>query len=213
MPLARRLALLNWAQATGAHVVEDDYDSEYRYGGRPVEAVQALDRNEQVIYVGTLSKTLFPALRLGYMVLPSQLVEAFRAAKFLADRHTPTLQQEVLSDFIGEGHFERHLRRTRTRNAERRNALLRALSKHCADRVEIQGSSTGLHLLLWLTGVPAGRLDPIVKRAAAAGVGVYPVAPNYLRPPRRAGLLLGYASLTETEIEEGIARLGQVLRD
>jgi GntR family transcriptional regulator/MocR family aminotransferase len=212
MPLARRLALLRWAQATHAWIVEDDYDSEYRYGGRPVEAVQALDGGRQAIYVGTLSKTLFPALRLGYLVLPSPLVAPFRKAKYLADRHTPTLQQEVLADFIAEGHFERHLRRTRTRNAARREALLEALRAHCGDRAQIEGSSAGLHLLLWLPKVPPSKLDAVVRRAAAAGVGVYPVTPNYLDPPRRSGLLLGYASLSEEEIREGIQRLGRALR-
>ncbi|HSJ97662.1 MAG TPA: PLP-dependent aminotransferase family protein, partial [Myxococcota bacterium] len=212
MPLARRLALLRWAQASGAWIVEDDYDSEYRYGGRPVEAVQALDRAGQVLYVGTLSKTLYPALRIGYMVLPANLVPAFRAAKYLADLHTPTLQQEVLADFIEEGHFERHLRRTRTRNAQRREALLAALREHCGDAVEVQGSSAGLHLLLWLKRVPPSKLDAVVRRTAEAGVGVYPVRPNYLQPPRRSGLLVGYASLDEDEIRQGIARLGGVLR-
>jgi GntR family transcriptional regulator / MocR family aminotransferase len=211
MPLARRLALLRWAQATQAWIVEDDYDSEYRYGGRPVEAVQALDGGRQVIYVGTLSKTLFPALRLGYLVLPSTLVSLFRKAKFLTDRHTPTLQQEVLADFIAEGHFERHLRRTRTRNAARREALLEALRVNCGDRVQIEGSSAGLHMLVWLPQVTPSKLDSLVRRAAVAGVGVYPVTPNYLEPPRRSGLLLGYGSLEEDEIRQGIQRLGHAL--
>ena len=212
MPLARRLALLRWAQATGAWIVEDDYDSEYRYGGRPVEAVQALDRAGQVIYIGTLSKTLYPALRIGYMVAPPQLAAPLAAAKYLADRHTPVLMQEVLADFIEEGHFDRHLRRTRTRNAARRDALLAALARHCGDAVEVQGSSAGLHLLAWLRGVAPSRLATLVQRAAAAGVGVYPVAPYYLRAPRRAGLLLGYGSLEEADIRTGIERLGKVLR-
>lgn len=212
MPLARRLALLRWAQATRAWIVEDDYDSEYRYGGRPVEAVQALDGGRQVIYVGTLSKTLFPALRLGYLVLPSALVAPFRKAKFLTDRHTPTLHQEVLADFIADGYFERHLRRTRTRNAARREALLEALGLHCGDRVQVEGSSAGLHMLIWLPQVAPPKLDELVRRAAAAGVGVYPVAPNYLEAPRRSGLLLGYGSLEEDEIHQGIQRLGRALR-
>ncbi|MGE0797479.1 MAG: PLP-dependent aminotransferase family protein [Lautropia sp.] len=211
MPLARRLALLQWAQTTQAWIIEDDYDSEYRYGGRPVEAVQALDGARQVIYLGTLSKTLFPGLRLGYVVLPPALVTPFRKAKFLSDRHTPTLQQEVLADFIAEGHFERHLRRTRTRNASRREALLEALRRHCGDRVQVEGSSTGLHMLIWLPQVNPARLDEVVRRAAAAGVGVYPVAPNYLEAPTRAGLLLGYGSLEEDEIRQGVSRLARAL--
>lgn len=212
MPLARRLALLRWAQATQAWIIEDDYDSEYRYGGRPVEAVQALDGGRQVIYLGTLSKTLFPGLRLGYVVLPPALVAPFRKAKFLTDRHTPTLQQEVLADFISEGYFERHLRRTRTRNAARREALLEALRVHCGDRVQVEGSSAGLHMLIWLPKVAPAKLDEVVRRAAAAGVGVYAVAPNYLDRPKRAGLLLGYGSLEEEEIRQGIQRLARALR-
>lgn len=211
MSLGRRLALLDWARRAGAHVVEDDYDSEYRYEGRPIEAVQGLDRGGRVIYVGTLSKVLFPALRLGYLVLPPFLVEPFRAAKWATDRHTGTLEQEALADFIRDGHFERHLRRSRARYAARRAALLEALAAHLGDRAEVVGANAGVHLLVWLPGVTPGALDRLVRRAAAAGVGVYPIAPYYLRPPGRAGLLLGYAALGEAEIRAGIRRLASVL--
>lgn len=211
MSLGRRLALLEWARRADAHVVEDDYDSEYRYEGRPIEAVQGLDRAGRVIYVGTLSKVLFPALRLGYLVLPGPLVEPFRRAKWATDRHTGTLEQEVLAEFIRDGHFERHLRRSRTRYAARRAALLDALAAHFGDRAEVVGANAGVHLLVWLRGVAPGALDRLVQRAAEDGVGVYPIAPYYLIPPKRAGLLLGYASLTEAEIRAGIRRLAAVL--
>ncbi|MGE0873881.1 MAG: PLP-dependent aminotransferase family protein [Burkholderiales bacterium] len=211
MPLSRRLALLAWAQRNGTYVIEDDYDSEYRYAGRPIEAVQALDRDGSVIYVGTLSKTMFPSMRVGYLVLPAQLVPAFVAAKFLADRHTPTLLQEVLADFIGEGHFERHLRRTRTRNESRRAALLAALRAAFGDGVEVTGSGAGLHMLVWLNELPLARLEELLRHAREDGIGVYPVAPCYLVPPRRAGLLLGYAALDEAEIRRGIERLGRIV--
>lgn len=211
MSLGRRLALLEWARRADAHVIEDDYDSEYRYEGRPIEAVQGLDRAGRVIYVGTLSKVLFPALRLGYLVLPEPLVEAFRRAKWATDRHTGTLEQEVLAEFIGDGHFERHLRRSRTRNAARRAALLDAVATHLGDRVEVVGANAGVHLLVWLRGIAPMALAPLVRRAAGVGVGVYPVAPYYLTPPRQAGLLLGYAALTEPEIRAGIRRLASVL--
>ncbi len=128
MPLARRLALLEWAQRTGAWVVEDDYDSEYRYEGRPVEALQGLDRAGRVIYLGTLSKVMFPALRLGYLVLPEPLLPVFRTAKSLADGGSATLEQEALAEFIAQGHFERHLRRSRARHGRRRRSL--ALPNH-----------------------------------------------------------------------------------
>ncbi len=211
MSLARRLALLSWAEDTDAYVLEDDYDSEYRYEGRPVEAVQGLDRNGRVIYVGTFSKVLFPALRLGYMVLPRPLVQPILAAKWLTDRHTSTLEQEMLTDFIREGHFERHLRRSRTRNAALRTALLEALDTHLGSRISISGANAGIHLLIWLHDVAPDQLDGLITAAACADVGLYAVTPYYLTPPSQAGLLLGYAAMTETDIREGIERLATVL--
>src|SRR5262249_42771649 len=136
MSLTRRLALLRWAEKTQAYVVEDDYESEFRYAHRPVEAIQGLDRGGRVIYLGTLSKVLFPALRLGYMVVPDALVPALRAAKWYADRHTPTFLQDVLARFIADGHFERHVRRTRALIAQRCHTLLEALRHHFGDTVE-----------------------------------------------------------------------------
>jgi GntR family transcriptional regulator / MocR family aminotransferase len=213
MSLARRLALLDWARRARAYVFEDDYDSEYRYEGRPVEAVQALDTGGRVIYLGTLSKVLFPALRVGYLILPPALIATFRAAKWLADRHTPTLEQSVLAEFIRHGDFERHLRRSRTRNAARRMALLEALATSLADRAEVAGANAGVHLVVWITGLSAHAMPRLVARAAADGVGVYPVAPYYLRPPARQGLILGYASLDEEKIRAGIRRLRRALDD
>lgn len=212
LPLARRLKLLQWAEETRAYIVEDDYDSEFRYEGHPIEAVQGLDRAGRVVYIGTFSKVLFPSLRLAYLVVPPSLVPAIAALKFLTDYHTPTFEQAVLADFITEGHFERHLRRTRTRNAGRRRALLEALRDHLGDRVELVGANAGVHVVAWLRDFDVSRLDELKKRAADRSVGIYPVTPYYMRPPRRAGLLFGYASLTERDIREGIALLGDVLR-
>ena len=211
MSLVRRLALLQWAETTEAFVLEDDYDSEFRYAGRPVEAVQGLDRSGRVIYIGTFSKVLFPALRLGYLVLPPPLVALFAAAKWLTDRHTSTLEQAVLTDFIHEGHFEHHLRRSRTRNAARRTALLEALSTHLGPRVEVSGANAGVHLLVWLRDIAPHQLSVFIDCAAQAGVGLYPVTPYYFAPPPRAGLLLGYAAMTEEEIRAGIQCLAAVL--
>jgi GntR family transcriptional regulator / MocR family aminotransferase len=214
MSLARRFALLRWADKTGAYIVEDDYESEYRYGRRPVEAMQGLDRSGRVIYIGTLSKILFPALRLGYVVLPKVLVGPFRAAKRLADRYTPTFTQVVLARFIREGHFERHVRRARAMLAGRRQALLEAVESHLKGEVAVSGTEAGLHLVLWVRGIRAGRtLEALIARAADSGVGIYSVAPYYLTPPRRAGLLLGYAGLDEAAIRTGIERLAMVVRD
>jgi GntR family transcriptional regulator / MocR family aminotransferase len=211
MPMSRRLALLEWASRTGAWVIEDDYVSEFRYEGHPIEALQALDRTGRVIYIGTFSKTLFPALRLAYLVLPRPLVGAFIAAKWMADRFTATLYQEVLADFITSGHFERYLRRASTRNAARRRVLIESLRKYFGDRVEIAGENAGVHLLVWLNGMEAREVPAIIERAASAGVGVYPINLFYSRPPRRAGFLFGYASLTEADIRAGVRRLAKVV--
>jgi GntR family transcriptional regulator / MocR family aminotransferase len=211
MSLTRRLALLAWAERHGAYILEDDYDSEFRYAGQPVEAMQGLDRSGRVIYVGTFSKVLFPALRLGYVVLPTPLVAPFTAAKWLTDRHTTTLEQEVLTDFIREGHFERHLRRARARNAARRTALLEALAAALGTRVEISGANTGMHLLVWLHTLTPPQVAALIAAAERAGVGLYSVAPYYLQPPPRAGLLLGYTAMSEEEIRIGIRHLAALL--
>lgn len=212
MSLARRVALLSWAEERSAYVVEDDYESEYRYEHRPVEAIQGLDRAGRVIYIGTFSKVLFPALRLGYLVLPGPLVQPFRSAKWLADRHTASFPQGILTQFIREGHFERHLRRARALLAGRQAALLGAIRTHLGDQVDVSGASAGLHILMWIRGMhPGAALTALIGRAAKAGVGIYPVTPYYMRPPRRAGLLLGYAGLNEEQIRAGIERLAGVL--
>jgi len=211
MPLGRRLELLAWANRTGAVVFEDDYDSEYRYSGRPVEALQALDESGRVLYSGTFSKTMFPGLRLGYLVVPNQLVDIFRSVKSLLDTACPTNTQLALAEFMRDGHFERHLRRSRARNAKRRAVLLEAIERHLGGRVEVSGAEGGLHILLWMKDTPMRRSADLVARAEQAGVGVYPVGPFYSKPPKRTGLLLGYTSLTEKEIAEGIRRLGSVV--
>ncbi len=211
LALPRRLALLAWAQQTGAYLLEDDYDSEFRYDGRPVESMQGLDTAGRVIYIGTVSKVLFPALRIGYLVLPDALVEPFTTAKWLTDRGSATLEQEALADFISGGHFERHLRRSRTRNAERRAVLLDALQTHLGDRAAVMGANAGIHLVLWFPAIPAAGEAALIQRAAAAGVGVYPIAPYFAAPPQPAGLLLGYAALDTAGIREGIARLATVV--
>jgi GntR family transcriptional regulator / MocR family aminotransferase len=212
MPLARRLDLLRWAEETGAHVLEDDYDSEYRYEGRPVEAVQGLDRSGRVLYAGTFSKILFPSLRLGYLIVPQAMVPAVAAVKFLMDLQTPTFEQEVLADFITDGHFERYLRRSRARNAARRAALLEALEEHLGDRVEVVGANAGVHVVVWLRGLDVSQLEEIRRRAADVGVGIYGLGAHYLRHPRQAGLLFGYACLNERDIQEGVRMLSTVLR-
>jgi len=211
MPLGHRLKLLEWARQQDAVILEDDYDSEYRYEGRPIEAIQALDPEGRTVYIGTFSKVLFPSLRLGFVILPRTLVKPFAAAKWLCDRHTPTVLQAALADLLAEGHFERHLRRMRTRHAARRAALIEGLEAHAGDRVEVMGTNAGIHLLVWLRGVRADSTEAVIRAARARDVGLYPIAPFYMSPPSRAGLLFGYAAMEADEIREGIRRFGEVL--
>jgi GntR family transcriptional regulator/MocR family aminotransferase len=211
MPLARQLELLDWATRCNAFIVEDDYDSEYRYEGRPLQALAGLDTAGRVIYVGTFSKLMFPALRLGYLVLPESLVEPIAAARATADTGNGSIQQLALADFIQQGYFERHMHRTTARNRLLRAALLKAITQHFGDHAEISSANAGLHVLVWLTGRNGRPIGSIVEKARRVGVGLYPVAPYYLRPPRRTGVLLGYGPLREHEIREGIRRLAAVL--
>jgi GntR family transcriptional regulator/MocR family aminotransferase len=202
LPIARRLELLDWASRVGAFVIEDDYDSEYRYDGPPLQALAGLDREGRVIYVGTFSKILFPALRLAYLVLPESLVEPVAAAKALEDTGTAALEQLVLADFIRTGHFDRHLRRTNASNAARRNALVAALRQEFGERAEVCGANAGLHILVWLKGKHGRMIADVQHKAEMAGVGLYTVDSLYTRPPPRTGVVLGYAPLREREIRD-----------
>jgi GntR family transcriptional regulator / MocR family aminotransferase len=212
LPIARRPELLDWASRVGAFIIEDDYDSEYRYDGLPLQALAGLDREGRVIYVGTFSKILFPALRLGYLVLPEVLIEPVVAAKAVGDTGTAILEQLVLADFISTGHFDRHLRRTNASNAARRNALVAAVRKEFGDRAEICGANAGLHLLVWLKGRSGGMIADVHRKAEKAGVGLYGVEAFYLKPPKRTGVVLGYAPLPESAIREGIRCLAGALK-
>ncbi|MFH5926307.1 PLP-dependent aminotransferase family protein [Roseomonas xinghualingensis] len=216
MSAARRQDLLAWAQRIGAYVIEDDYDSEYRFDIAPIPPLQALDHAGRVIYLGTVSKTLSPTLRLGYLVVPASLSEVFAKAKRLADRHTPSLEQEAMAELIGNGAYERHVRRMRRRNGERRVALLSAVSAFLGDIVTVVGADAGLHIVLWLNHVPKGQEDAVIARALEAGIGVYPVSPLYAPAsadtrPDRAGLVMGYASLDVRAINRGVQTLREVL--
>ena len=209
LPLARRQALLLWARRRNAVIVEDDYDGEFRYDGKPLESLQGLDAEGRVVYVGTFSRTIFAALRIGYLVVPKALAAAFTAAKFLCDRHTPTLEQETLAEFISSGMYERHLRRVRRRNAASRRALLEALAERLGDAVDVTGGGAGAHLVVW----PKKRIseETAVAAAAARGVGIYGIAPYFWKRPPRPGLILGYPRLREADIREGVRRLVGIL--
>jgi GntR family transcriptional regulator / MocR family aminotransferase len=211
MPTERRLELLKWAAHVGAFIIEDDYDSEYRYDGPPLQAMAGLDLNGRVIYVGTFSKILFPALRLGYLVLPESLVEPVVAAKAIADTGTSTLEQLALADFIGTGHFDRHLRNTNASNASRRNALVHALTEEFGDQAEVCGANAGLHLLVWLKGKNGERIPDPHGKARNAGVDLFTVDAFYFDPPQRTGVVLGYAPLHERDIRQGIRCLAAAL--
>jgi GntR family transcriptional regulator/MocR family aminotransferase len=209
LPLARRLALLDWARSNDAVVIEDDYDGEFRYEGQPLESLQGLDREGRVIYVGTFSRTMFSALRIGYLIAPKSLVAAFTAAKWLCDRHTATLEQETLAEFISTGMYERHLRRVRRRNSDNRAVLLDSVREHLGERVEMTGDGAGAHVVLW----PAARVseNAIIQNAAAKGLGVYGISGYFLGGPKRPGVMLGYSQMRKDEIREGIRRLSELL--
>jgi GntR family transcriptional regulator / MocR family aminotransferase len=209
LPLARRLALLAWARDHDAIVVEDDYDGEFRYEGHSLESLQGLDTDGRVIYIGTFSRTIFAALRIGYLVVPSSLIDAFTAAKWLCDRHTATLEQNALADFIAGGNYERHLRHLRRANTARRQALLTAIGKHLGGAVEVTGDAAGAHIVLW----PQRRVleKTVIRRAAARGVGIYGLSGYYMGRAQRPGFLLGYSQLNADEICAGIERLAGIL--
>jgi GntR family transcriptional regulator/MocR family aminotransferase len=210
MSLARRLALLEWASRAGAWVMEDDFDSEYRYEGRPVASLQGLDNDGRVVYIGTFSKFLFPSLRLGYIVAPEALVDAFVSARAMAGRHSPSVEQAILTDFIEDGHFGRHIRRMRTLYAERQKYLIDALEKECGGLVEVEPSAAGIQLVAWL---PEGLDDKKVSREAAArGVEARPMSIFYAGAPPRGGLELGYAAFNKYEIRRGATQLSAAVR-
>lgn len=209
LPLPRRLALLDWARREHAVLVEDDYDGEFRYDGQPLESLQGLDREGRVIYIGTFSRTVFSALRIGYLIAPKPLIAAFTSAKWLCDRHTATLEQETLADFISSGMYERHLRQLRRRNSARRAALLDAIRNYMGDDVEVAGDGAGTHVVL-LPYLPVSEKE-IIARAASRAVGVYGMSRYYLTRPRHAALMLGYSSIPEQKIPEGIRRLALAL--
>jgi len=217
LPINRRKELLAWAVRQRAWIVEDDYDGEFRYGMRPVDALQSIDDSNGVIYVGTFSKALSPQLRLGYVVLPTSLVALFRQAKCLADRHAPRLDQLVLAALIEDGSYERHVRRCRRMNEQRRGTLLQALEKHLPDAVIVDGAASGLHMVIWLARVPARDEARFAEHARVHGVGIRPLSPLYAsasssRQRDCAGYVIGYASLPVEHIVLGVRRLATALR-
>lgn len=209
MNLARRMELLEWARGCGAWIIEDDYDSEFRFTSRPVPSLQGLDSRGSVIYIGTFSKMLVPGLRLGYIVLPPTLVDKFAAASALMTRHLPSIEQVVLADFIMEGHLARHVRRMRTVYLERR-AHLMAIQDELARWLEIQAPEAGTHALAWLR---RGISDAVAARAAADhGVETRPFSAYCLRTNVRNGLVLGYGAFSRAQLSVGARKLAAALK-
>jgi GntR family transcriptional regulator/MocR family aminotransferase len=210
MSLARRLALLEWARTAGAWVLEDDYDSEYRYAGRPIAALQGLDADGRVIYMGTFSKVMLPSLRLGYLVLPPDVVDAFVAARAVSDRHSPTIDQVAMTEFITEGHFERHIRRMRMLYADRQAALLDAARRHLDGVLDLRPDPAGMHIVARLA---AGADDAALSlRAREHRVEAQPLSSYYLSEAPIPGFALGYAAVPERSARAAVVRLAQALR-
>jgi GntR family transcriptional regulator/MocR family aminotransferase len=209
MSLARRRALLDWAEARAAWIVEDDFDSEYRYSGRPLAALQSLDSSGSVIYVSTFTKILFNALRLGFMVLPPPLVEPFASARNCIDRHPPTLDQAILAEFILEGHFGHHIRRMRQVYADRMAVLAEATERRLGGLLEVVKAITGMRTVGWLQN---GEDDQSVQsRANAQGLELAALSFFTRRHPVPSGLMLGFAGCSPDELRRGVNVLAGVL--
>ncbi len=209
MSASRRLQLLDWAQSSGAWILEDDYDSDYRYGSMPIASLQGLDSNARVIYIGTFSKVLFPSLRLGYLVIPRDLVERFLEVRRAMDLGPPTFSQEVLADFIREGHFARHIRRMRVLYSERANVLLDNISRELGSAVDVFGGEGGLHLAVMLKH--GGRDLEIADRAARQNLWLWPLSPSYLGDAQRSGFILGFGSTAAEEIPRAVRKISSLL--
>jgi GntR family transcriptional regulator/MocR family aminotransferase len=209
MSLPRRLALLEWARRSNAFIFEDDYDSEYRYAGRPLPSLQGLDRHGLVLFGGSFSKVMFPSLRLGYLVVPADLVPYFEATKSLGTRHAPLLDQAVLCEFITDGHFARHIRRMREVYAERLSALVDSAHKELAGVIDISAVEAGMQVVGWLGRGLASRA--VSEAVAERGVEASPVSRYSRQLTICEGLQLGFAAVDEREIRRGVRELAVVL--
>jgi GntR family transcriptional regulator/MocR family aminotransferase len=207
MSLSRRRALLAWAERNNAVVVEDDYDSEFRFGGRPLEPLQTIDSTGRVVYVGTFSKTLLPTLRLAFMVVPPSLREAAHKAKFVTDWHTATIAQSALAQFIDEGAFARHIRKVSRIYSERHAMLTAEIKRNFGDYLDLVPSSTGLHITACARGASVDHIDAIVLRAFDLGVAIDTMSRNRVDRKPPAGIVMGYGAIETARIAEGLRRL------
>lgn len=213
---ARRIELINWARATGAWIVEDDYDSYFRFAGRPMSALQGMEPGGHVIYVGTFSKTVFPSLRLGFCVVPDSLIDAVTNARAVADRNSPMIDQAALTEFISSGHYDRHLRRLRVTCHERHEAMQQAFARVFDDRLRLTRMSAGTHVIgrfsaEWLEDDP-GLAARVAALASDDGVIVFPLSRYCLTPPSPDGLVLGFGGLSPRQIAAGAEKLFGIVR-
>jgi GntR family transcriptional regulator/MocR family aminotransferase len=208
MSASRRMQLLDWAQKSESWIIEDDYDSEFRYESKPIASLQGLDSNARVIYIGTFSKVLFPALRLGYLVVPPDLIERFLAVRLAMDIGPPTFFQSVLADFISEGHFSRHIRRMRLLYKERRSVLIDCIRKEFGFAADVTGGEAGMHLSITLKGI---RDSEIAERASRQNLWLVPLSTSYLGEPSRHGFILGFGSTAVEEIPNAVRKLRTLL--
>jgi GntR family transcriptional regulator/MocR family aminotransferase len=204
MSLRRRLALLNWASAAEAWVVEDDYDSEFRYGARPVPCLHGMDLDGRVIYMSTFSKTVFPTLRLGFLVVPPDIVDRFVVARRALELQPPVLNQAVLAEFIADGHYDRHLRRMRAAYRERLEGLTAAAARYCSGALSLRPVRTGMHAVADLAGASD---DAVAREAFARGVEAMPLSLYFATPPTANGLLFGFGAVRPEDSAEGMRRL------
>ena len=207
MPIARRTELLKWAVNTRGYIIEDDYDGEFRYMGRPIPSLQGLDTNGRVIYLGTFSKSLIPAIRVGYMVLPSDLALLFRKTFQVYKQTVSKMDQDTLYLFMKGGHWERHLNKMRTIYGKKNKMLLHFINERFPDRVKVIGEKSGLHVLL---DVQNGMAESeLIQSAASVGVKVYPTSVYHSAISADQAILIGYGGLSQNEMEEGIQKLGK----
>jgi GntR family transcriptional regulator/MocR family aminotransferase len=212
LSVTRRYGLLDWARERGAYVIEDDYDGEFRYTGRRIAALAALDPSGPILYCGTFAKALFPGLRMGFLSLPAELVEPVRHAKWLTDGGSSLIIQRMLAAVMATGEYERHIRRMTRRYRARRETLVGSIRQHFGGDAVVQGDGGGLHVVMWLPHLDRARMDDLIAGCAHHGVSVYPVAPHAASTLPHAGLLLGYGLVDADVIDVGISRVADVYR-
>ncbi|HEY9712142.1 MAG TPA: PLP-dependent aminotransferase family protein, partial [Chroococcales cyanobacterium] len=211
LSLPRRLELLSWAARTKTFIIEDDYDSEYRYTGRPIPALAGLDHHGSVIYIGTFSKVLMPALRLGYLVVPPDMVRVFSRAKWIADRHSPLLQQQALTDFIRQGHLERHIRRMRSLYERKRQLVLETIGHLFGANAQVLGDNAGINVLVrFNTTLEDAEIE---RRARLRGIGVTSTRHEYLTTARQGEFVLNYGGMTEEKLRYALSVLAEIVLD